>query len=72
MARQGQHFFFEKKKQKTFIHKTPVASKREQRAKVFWFLFSKQNAFFFSAFDPPSHRLLPPPRPQAKTPVATT
>jgi hypothetical protein len=36
-------FFFEKKKQKTFISLLPM-----QDVKVFWFFFSKKNAYLLS------------------------
>jgi len=40
------HFFFEKKKQKTFeFLNAPVQAKETQETKVFWFFFSKKNIF---------------------------
>jgi hypothetical protein len=39
-------FFFEKKKQKTFIHwHARCVWRLPKRAKVFWFFFSKKNFF---------------------------
>jgi hypothetical protein len=43
---EGKDFFFEKKKQKTFESCGPRQSRRaRKRVKVFWFFFSKKNAF---------------------------
>jgi len=43
-------FFFEKKKQKTFIRLAAAFPDRaSQGAKVFWFFFSKKNVFYFLA-----------------------
>jgi hypothetical protein len=40
------HFFFEKKKQKTFGFLNALAGANEtQETKVFWFFFSKKNIF---------------------------
>jgi hypothetical protein len=52
------YFFFEKKKQKTFICFGPLpaawmARRWQQRTKVFWFFFSKKNCFLGAS---------PPPR----------
>jgi hypothetical protein len=44
-ARQGQHFFLAKKKQKTLFHKTRVPKTPRQRAKVFLVLFCKKERF---------------------------
>jgi hypothetical protein len=51
-AREGKHFFFEKKKQKTFDFLSIVFEHaKTQETKVFWFppggrrLFSKKNCF---------------------------
>ena len=50
LPRQGQHFFFAKKKQKTLTWSAvSCLNARTQRAKVFWFFFSKKNAFLFRA-----------------------
>jgi hypothetical protein len=53
--RERKRFFFEKKKQKTFVHLGPVCrrlrvSTGPKVIKVFWFFFSKKNAL---AFFPP-------------------
>jgi hypothetical protein len=47
----GKHFFFEKKKQKTFVLsplpqiRDPGDDTSEVKLKVFWFFFSKKNCF---------------------------
>jgi hypothetical protein len=38
-------FFFEKKKQKTFVSCRGLVTGARKRAKVFWFFFSKKNIF---------------------------
>jgi len=45
-------FFFEKKKQKTFVYWRALCRQRAPRDKVFWFFFSKKNSL----------PLPPPPR----------
>jgi hypothetical protein len=54
---EGEHFFFEKKKQKTFGRFGFGLSGTAQHgiAKVFWFFFSKKNCFFCRL---PSRRVL--------------
>jgi hypothetical protein len=45
-------FFFEKKKQKTFVPCDPRQSQRERKSpKVFWFFFSKKNCFLAFSSD---------------------
>jgi hypothetical protein len=43
--KKGKVFFFEKKKQKTFVWLSRSRNQRTSEAKVFWFFFSKKNAF---------------------------
>jgi len=43
-------FFFEKKKQKTFVRCRGLVTGVRKKAKVFWFFFSKKNALL-SAHD---------------------
>jgi hypothetical protein len=43
---ESKNFFFEKKKQKTFINLAePLRTGLAQGLKVFWFFFSKKNSF---------------------------
>jgi hypothetical protein len=45
--KQGKHFFSEEKKQKTFSNwPESLATLGTKGKKVFWFFFSKKNAFF--------------------------
>jgi hypothetical protein len=47
-VRLGKRFFFEKKKQKTFVMLSRAASAmRAIKLKVFCFFFSKKNVFLF-------------------------
>jgi hypothetical protein len=54
-AESGKAFFFEKKNQKTFNSWPSLASRRlgqrtpAEHVKVFWFFFSKKNAFLLPA-----------------------
>jgi hypothetical protein len=52
-------FFFEKKKQKTFMFSgARCSSERLKDAKVFWFFFSKKNAFLHvNRPDPPNPKM---------------
>jgi hypothetical protein len=46
IERKGKRFFFEKKKQKTFVMLSRAgAAVRSIRSKVFWFFFSKRTCF---------------------------
>ena len=45
----GQHFFFAKKTKNSYLVSSKLPQHPTQRAKVFWFFFSKKNAFFASA-----------------------
>jgi hypothetical protein len=46
----GKDFFFEKKKQKTFMSFWRAVGKgAPKNIKVFWFFFSKKNSFFLIA-----------------------
>ena len=65
------HFFFEKKKQKTFVHKEYVGrpnSTVRKLAKVFWFFFSKKNYFPLPS-SPALRRIITPMRVIAVIPV---
>jgi hypothetical protein len=43
---ESKNFFFEKKKQKTFMNVAePLRTGAAQGPKVFWFFFSKKNCF---------------------------
>jgi hypothetical protein len=57
-VRGGKHFFFEKKKQKTFVRFGFGLSgeDRPRLAKVFWFFFSKKNRFLPSPIARPTLR----------------
>jgi hypothetical protein len=48
VEKQEKAFFFEKKKQKTFISSGVLEKNPRQRSKVFWFFFSKKNIFHLS------------------------
>jgi len=49
MVRGKKHFFFEKKKQKTFTSLSRAYDQHlPKQSKVFWFFFSKKNAFLSS------------------------
>jgi hypothetical protein len=49
MSAESKDFFFEKKKQKTFIHWFELYDWHARKApKVFWFFFSKKNCFLSS------------------------
>jgi hypothetical protein len=47
-AEVSKHFFFEKKKQKTFIRYRGHFNRSHQKVKVFWFFFSKKNILPYS------------------------
>jgi hypothetical protein len=57
ISKESKHFFFEKKKQKTFSRWAERYDRRARKSsKVFWFFFSKKNAcllHFVTVIDPP-------------------
>jgi len=64
-------FFFEKKKQKTFIHWAELYRRHARKCpKVFWFFFSKKNTFFLREKFPPNPGKPPIASPGAKRPYA--
>jgi hypothetical protein len=54
MEKESKQFFFAKKNQETFIHLAfALPHLAHQRAKVFWFFFTKKNCFLPVLGPPP-------------------